>query len=158
MGTCDYVDGSADRGHSSVGHAIGRKRPRCDARGPHQKDCAHQRYKKRRSEDLKQANAKLDRHRDSRLDTVGVTCIDLDGVMAVASSSGGHILKPSGRIGSAAIYGAGTYIDVIDLLGRQDGNAGPSNVPQSSSSTAAGSSASSSRLAAGSPSGQDPMP
>ena len=53
---------------------------------------------------------------DSRLDTVGVTVIDQFGVMAVGSSSGGHVLKPSGRVGSAAMFGAGAYIDVIDRL------------------------------------------
>uniref|UniRef100_A0A8D8Z3F9 Threonine aspartase 1 n=1 Tax=Cacopsylla melanoneura TaxID=428564 RepID=A0A8D8Z3F9_9HEMI len=44
-----------------------------------------------------------------RLDTVGVVCVDLAGNVASSCSSGGIILKRSGRIGQACIRGSGWW-------------------------------------------------
>lgn len=44
-------------------------------------------------------------------DTIGVICIDYEGHMCAASSSGGITYKDPGRIGPAAIHGAATHVD-----------------------------------------------
>ena len=46
---------------------------------------------------------------EQRNDTVGVVCVDGGGHVCAALSSGGILLKQSGRIGQAAAYGAGCW-------------------------------------------------
>ncbi|GAU93953.1 hypothetical protein RvY_05806 [Ramazzottius varieornatus] len=48
------------------------------------------------------------------LDTVGAIAVDTLGNVAVASSSGGLQFKHSGRVGQAAIYGAGIWSETDD--------------------------------------------
>lgn len=57
----------------------------------------------------------LENHqRDQLLDTVGAVCIDGNGHVASACSSGGLILKKPGRVGQAAIFASGSWADSID--------------------------------------------
>uniref|UniRef100_A0A1B6KDN8 Threonine aspartase 1 n=1 Tax=Graphocephala atropunctata TaxID=36148 RepID=A0A1B6KDN8_9HEMI len=47
----------------------------------------------------------------TQMDTVGAVCVDIAGNIAAACSSGGVLMKRAGRIGQAAIQGAGCWAD-----------------------------------------------
>ena len=49
---------------------------------------------------------------DGLMDTVGVVCVDRDAQVCAAVSSGGLSLKSCGRVGAAAVYGAGCWAQV----------------------------------------------
>jgi taspase, threonine aspartase, 1 len=62
------------------------------------------------SSTLSSATALLDSI-DVPQDTVGVICVDIDGVHAVCSSSGGITYATPGRIGPAGIIGASNFVE-----------------------------------------------
>ncbi|XP_046387504.1 threonine aspartase 1 isoform X2 [Ischnura elegans] len=58
---------------------------------------------------------------EDRLDTVGVVAMDAEGRVSAACSSGGIALKQPGRVGQAAIFGAGCWAENCGARGPGDG-------------------------------------
>ena len=51
--------------------------------------------------------------RDAPAGTVGAVCLDAEGVLAAATSTGGYCGKPPARVGDSAIPGAGTWAHAL---------------------------------------------
>lgn len=56
-------------------------------------------------------SSEIERITKKRLDTVGAVCVDESGNIASACSSGGIILKHSGRVGQAGVWGCGAWAE-----------------------------------------------
>ena len=61
------------------------------------------------------SRARLDAHRNRirqpRTGTVGAVCLDLEGRLAAATSTGGRVGKQPARVGDSPLVGAGTWAD-----------------------------------------------
>jgi len=57
--------------------------------------------------------------------TVGAVCLDADGALVAATSTGGYVGKPPARVGDAAVFGAGTWAhaDTCAVSATGDGEA-----------------------------------
>ncbi|KAI5732791.1 hypothetical protein M8J76_004200 [Diaphorina citri] len=68
-----------------------------------------------KGEEDKEGEGRLcEEEEEIHLDTVGVVCVDLEGNLASSCSSGGIILKRSGRLGQACIRGSGCWAQNAD--------------------------------------------
>uniref|UniRef100_A0A2P2I1Z9 Threonine aspartase 1-like n=1 Tax=Hirondellea gigas TaxID=1518452 RepID=A0A2P2I1Z9_9CRUS len=85
-------------------------------------ECGEDAPRKRRNSDddvdelvpnnkMHKSNQKTESILQSRYDTVGCVAVDCRGDVASAVSSGGLILKSPGRVGQAAVYGAGCWAE-----------------------------------------------
>ena len=70
------------------------------------------RYYKQKLNDLDNVNKPFRAESDEPLvlDTVGAVCLDWEGDFASAVSSGGILLKHPGRVGHAAMFGCGCWV------------------------------------------------
>ncbi|MFL5823563.1 MAG: isoaspartyl peptidase/L-asparaginase family protein [Solirubrobacteraceae bacterium] len=55
-------------------------------------------------------------HDDPDRATVGAVCLDADGILAAATSTGGIGGQPPGRVGDCPTFGAGTWADAVAAI------------------------------------------
>ncbi|UJR33985.1 hypothetical protein I4U23_021400 [Adineta vaga] len=73
-----------------------------------------EKYKRKLDESTSESTKRIKSDNNERLDTVGAIVIDRNGNVAAAASSGGILLKHSGRVGHSAIFGCGCWAERKD--------------------------------------------
>ncbi|CAF1084893.1 unnamed protein product [Adineta ricciae] len=71
-------------------------------------------YKRKLEENTLESTKRAKTNDNERLDTVGAIVIDQNGNVAAAASSGGILLKHSGRVGHSSMFGCGCWAERKD--------------------------------------------